>query len=491
MPKTLQDWLAWQETLHPSEIDLGLDRVAQVLYNLLLPDLPDLKLSDSKWPEKLHFSLPYTVITIAGTNGKGSTAAMLESIFTEAGYRVGSYTSPHLLRYNERIKITQMPVTDELLCDSFERIDQARGDLSLTYFEFGTLAAIDIFYRQSCEVVILEVGLGGRLDAVNVLDPDVALVTTVDIDHQQWLGYDRDSIGIEKAGIYRNNKPAVFGDSDCPQSILDIVEQQQLTFYQYSVDYHYESRLQQWDWLVSDDKKHELFSRYNLPLPDLKGAVQLKNAANVLMVLELLKKTCPVTQAEIKRGLQNIQLSGRFQIFSTEPFIILDVAHNVQAARTLRNSIEHLTDNTQLLKAIDEKPLKAIDKKPLKAINIKKLKASGKLHVIVGMLKDKQVLEVLSVLAPIVYSWRIIDLDTPRAMSAKEIESLLINNIPLADEMSRKTQCFSNFEQAYQDFIADKLMLNSIDKLLIFGSFFTVTDALNLLQSPASKTDHE
>ena len=463
MPKTLQDWLEWQETLHPSEIDLGLDRVKQVLHKLLPPELSDSILSDSilsgsRLPEELHFSLPYTLITVAGTNGKGSTVAMLEAIFTEAGYRVGSYTSPHLLRYNERIKIVQEPVADDLLCDSFARIDQARGELSLTYFEFGTLAAIDIFYRQSCEIVILEVGLGGRLDAVNVLDPDVALVTTVDIDHQQWLGSDRDTIGIEKAGIYRKNKPAIFGDNDCPQSILDIVEQQQLTFYQYSVDYHYESRLQQWDWLTSDDQKNELFSRYNLPLPNLQGAVQLKNAANVLMVLELLKKSCPVTQAEIKRGLHNVQLSGRFQIFSTQPFIILDVAHNVQAARILRHSIEQL---------------------------------GVKLHVIVGMLKDKEVLEVLSVLAPIVDSWRIIDLDTPRAMPAEEIEVLLINNIPLVDGVSRKTQCFSNFEQAYQNFNADKLMLNAIDKLLIFGSFFTVTDALHLLQYSDSKTTHE
>jgi dihydrofolate synthase/folylpolyglutamate synthase len=496
MSRTLQDWLNWQETLHPSEIDLGLGRVEQVLYQLL---------SESKSPacqvsknsETPQFSLSYTVVTVAGTNGKGSTVALLEAIFSEAGYRVGSYTSPHLLEYNERIKINQVQVTDELLCDSFERIDKARGDLSLTYFEFGTLAAIDIFCHQLCEIVILEVGLGGRLDAVNVINPDVALVTTVDIDHQDWLGSDREMIGIEKAGIYRNNKPAIFGDIDCPKSILDRVARQKLTFYQYSVDYQYEARARQWDWLVlnhTPDKKAELFSRYNLPLPNLNGAAQLKNAANVLMVLELLKESCPVTQADIKRGLLSVQLPGRFQIFSTKPFIILDVAHNVQAAKILRNSLEQLNSivfEPESIKAPDKKTLKASDTQPPKASDVKSLKASGKLHVIVGMLKDKDVLEVLSVLAPIVDSWRIIELDTPRAMPAKDIEIILKNNSPLTDGIDKKIQCFSNFELAFHDFNANKLMLNSIDKLLIFGSFFTVTDALHLLQSSDTPIAHE
>lgn len=496
MPRTLQDWLDWQETLHPSEVDLGLERVEQVLYRLL----SESKLSSCqllKNSETPQFSLPYTVITVAGTNGKGSTVAMLEAIFSKAGYRVGSYTSPHLLVYNERIKINQIQVTDELLCDSFERIDKARDELSLTYFEFGTLAAIDIFCRQSCEIVILEVGLGGRLDAVNVINPDVALVTTVDIDHQDWLGADRETIGIEKAGIYRNNKPAIFGDIDCPKSILNIVEQQKLTFYQYSVDYQYEARTQQWDWLVANhtpDKKNELFSRYNLALPNLNGAAQLKNAANVLMVLELLKESCPVTQADIKRGLLSVQLPGRFHIFSTDPFIILDVAHNVQAAKVLRNSLEQLNSTAfdhKSLATLIEKPLKAHSDKSLKASDKKTLKTSGKLHVIVGMLKDKDVLEVLAVLAPIVDSWRIIELDTPRAMPAKDIEIILKNNIHLTDEIDDKIRCFSNFESAYNNYCTNKLMLNSNDKLLVFGSFFTVTDALHLLQSSDTPIAHE
>jgi len=494
MSKTLQDWLDWQETLHPSEIDLGLERVARVLYRLLPecisadscfseakllgPVLPETVL-----PEKSKFSLPYKIITIAGTNGKGSTVTMLEAIFTEAGYRVGSYTSPHLLQYNERVKIDQIPVIDEFLCDSFARIDQAREALSLTYFEFGTLAAIDIFYQQSCEIVILEVGLGGRLDAVNVVDPDIAMVTTVDIDHQDWLGSDRNAIGIEKAGIYRSNKPAIYGDIDCPQSIRDIIFQQKLNFFQYSVDYQYHQTESHWDWLAIE-KNEQLLSHYNLPLPRLKGTAQLKNAANVLLVLELLKDVCPVTRTHIICGLQKAQLAGRFQVFSTDPFILLDVAHNVQAAKVLRSSINEL-------KAVNKTPLKAFNKTQLKVVNKIPLKAFGKLHVIVGMLKDKDVLDVLSILAPIVDSWRIIELDTPRAMPAEDMAVILKNDIPLPDGVDKKVHCFSNFKQAYHDYTEKEALLNSIDKLLVFGSFFTVTDALSFLKFSDIKTAHE
>lgn len=469
MPKSLQDWLNWQETLHPHEIDLGLERVAQVLKNLL----PDCY-------ESFQAHFPFTVITIAGTNGKGSTVAMLEAILCEAGYRVGSYTSPHLLNYNERIKINQTPVSDQLICDSFERIDMARinnthidkdrSKYSLTYFEFGTLAAIDIIHKQSCDIAILEVGLGGRLDAVNVIDPDIALVTTVDIDHQDWLGSDRNAIGLEKAGIYRKDKPALYGDSDLPDSIKKMVIEQELSFFQFSVDYQYSLRNQnistlipkqinnaeQWDWIVADDNMQQHNSRYNLLTPNLKGTVQFKNASNVLMVLELLKDKFPVTQTEIKRGLQNVQLSGRFQVVSTEPFIILDVAHNAQAAKVLKQSCEQLS-------------------------------SSSKLNVIVGMLKDKDVAQVISIIEPIVDTWRIIELDTPRAMPAVEIETIIrdilktkMNQTSPGSNILIKT--FSNFELAFQDLINSKLLFSNNDTLLVFGSFYTVTDAMQTLE---------
>ncbi|MCP3852451.1 MAG: bifunctional folylpolyglutamate synthase/dihydrofolate synthase [Gammaproteobacteria bacterium] len=482
MPKNLQEWLSWQETLHPSEIDLGLQRVTEVLHRILPHGLAfNAKNLNSKSSSHgfnktgLTQQDSPTVITIAGTNGKGSTVAMLESIFTQAGYRVGSYTSPHLLKYNERIKINQAPVSDELICDSFECINQARlqdKEQSLTYFEFATLAAIEIFHRELCQIIILEVGLGGRLDAVNIIDADVALVTTVDLDHQDWLGSDRNAIGIEKAGIYRSNKPAIYGDADLPQSIRDIVEQDDLNFYQYSIDYHFSSRKQepgktqpfeqlmqpQWDWIASSFP-----ARYNLPIPSLQGEVQLKNASNALMVLNLLKDTCPVTQAEIKLGLQGACLAGRFQVVSSSPLVVLDVAHNVQAAQTLKASVLLLQK---------QRP--------------------GKLHVIIGMLKDKDVSDVLSVMAPYVSSWRLIQLNSSRAMPAQEIKTLLtLLHKKSETKAISQIQCFDNFEQAYKDYSSHELLLNPNDILLVFGSFFTVTEALQFFQLSDKMINHE
>lgn len=446
--KTIQDWLNWQETLHPSEIDLGLERVQLVLERLL-----------PQCFESYNGKFPFTVITIAGTNGKGSTVAMLEAILNEAGYRVGCYTSPHLLQYNERIKLNRVPVTDEIICDSFARIEQAREQISLTYFEFGTLAAIDVFYQHQCDIVILEVGLGGRLDAVNIIDADIAMVTTVDIDHQDWLGSDRDAIGLEKAGIYRHEKPAIFGDDNLPESIRNKVRQEGLAFFQYSQDYDFNCRDKQWDWLPADTNG-QFSAHYNLPLPSLKGLIQLKNAANVLMCLELLKDSYPVSQAEIKRGLQNTFLAGRFQIVSSQPLIILDVAHNVQAAKMLRQSIEQVS-------------------------------VPGKFNVIIGMLKDKEVREVIAVLLPLVDSWRVIELNSPRAMAARDINHLLQELLQTkTQEQSGKNhaaainiQCFDSFAEAYQDYKRYNDQSGNFENLLVFGSFFIVSDALNTLNN--------
>ncbi len=449
MSKTLQDWLNWQETLHPSEIDLGLERVRQVL-ETLLPVPFAVKRDDAHGLPRQ----PFTVITIAGTNGKGSTVAMLEAILTEAGYRVGSYTSPHLIYYNERIKINRNPVSEQSLCQAFERIDQARGTISLTYFEFGTLAAIDLFHANKCEIVLLEVGLGGRLDAVNVIDADIALISTVDLDHQDWLGKDRNSIALEKAGIYRSNKPAIYGDVNLPESLQKKVTQLGLEFYQFSQDYRFEQREAQWDWLPlsgSPNKSKNRKPRFNLPLPQLQGAVQLKNAANVMMVLDLLKETFPVSQAEIKRGLLNTVLTGRFQVVSADPLIILDVAHNVQAAQNLRYSVEQLG-------------------------------VPGKVHVIVGMLKDKDVSDVLAEMEPLVDSWRFIDLKSPRAMPAREIEQILHQRSEVSKVSVKHTQCFTDFKQAYEDFTGYNRKAATMETLLVFGSFFTVSDALHSLQ---------
>ncbi len=446
MAKSLQQWLDWQETLHPQEIDLGLQRVEQVIRRLL----PQCYCSAAE-------QFPFTIITIAGTNGKGSTVAILESILVSAGYHVGSYTSPHILHYNERIKINQQPVSEQLLCASFGRIDKARADISLSYFEFSTLAAIDIIYQHKCDVAILEVGLGGRLDAVNVVDADIALVTTVDIDHQQWLGNDRDTIGLEKAGIYRVHKPALYGDSNLPQSIRNRVTELKLDFWQYSVDYHYQldkktqaanEQVIQWHWQLNN--KHSQFQAHHaLSAPGLSGDIQYKNASNALMVLELLNKQFPVNRAQINQGLKNVQLKGRFQRVNHQPDIIVDVAHNKQAAKILRQNCE------QQLQGV-------------------------KVNVIVGMLNDKDVSEVIAILAPVVKSWRVIDLATPRAMPAQEIAAII--HARIQPESAEDIRCFSHFEQAFDDYSQLTSADVNVETLLVFGSFFTVSAALQLLE---------
>ncbi len=462
MSKTLSQWLHWQETLHPKEIDLGLERVAQVLKRLLPECHPS---SQQNSPAVF----PFTIISIAGTNGKGSTVAMLEAILSHAGYQVGSYTSPHLLRYNERIKINQQAVCDTLICQAFERIDQARGDISLSYFEFGTLAAIDIIYQQNCQIAILEVGLGGRLDAVNCIDPDIALVTTIDIDHQDWLGSDRDTIGLEKAGIYRADKPAIYGDINMPNSIAELVKQKQLSFYQFSEDYCYQlaDDLKQWDWSYHNNIKAEYSG---LPKPNLSGEIQFKNASNVLMILQLLAEKFPVSGAQIRSALSKVQLAGRFQIITKNPLTIVDVAHNLQAVTELKHSLEIMLEKQQNINTM------TADNRSLR------------IHVIIGMLKDKDVSAVLSLLLPLIHHWHIIDLPTPRAMPAQEIKSLL-EEVAIANKRAVSADVFANFTDAYDHFKHTGNRGN--DLLLVFGSFFSVSAALNLLSTEEAIISYE
>ncbi len=447
--QSLQDWLDWQETLHPSSIDLGLDRVKAVLLKLL-----------GITAKITHpIQLPATVITVAGTNGKGSTVAILESIYSEAGYRVGSYTSPHILSYNERFKINREVVSDTQLCDSFARIDQARGAISLTYFEFATLAAIDIFLHCQCQIIILEVGLGGRLDAVNIVEPDMPIITTVDIDHQDWLGNDLNSIGLEKAGIYRQNRPAIYGDVNMPESIKHLVAKKNIHLYQFGDAYRVENVQAQgpvndWQWLSgmgNDPGSNEpQLEMCNLPWPGIRGEIQLNNAANAIMATVLLKDKHPLTLAEIKRGLLNVRISGRFQIVSQHPMVILDVAHNVQSVSQLKSMLSSMV-------------------------------ITGKVHAIMGMLKDKDVRRVLEIMQDIVASWRIIELNTSRAMKAEQIKQLLVEINPAK---ASSIHCFNNFLQAYEDLThgcdkqlgAAEQMGN--DTIIVFGSFYTVAEAL-------------
>lgn len=413
---TLEQWLAWQETLHPAEIELGLDRVAAVARRLaLLPPAP-------------------VVITVGGTNGKGSTVALLESLLRAAGYRVGAYTSPHLLRYNERVRVDGTDADDAALCAAFERVNQARGDISLTYFEFGTLAALDIFHRRQVEVAVLEVGMGGRLDAVNICDPDVAIVTTVDLDHAQWLGATREAVGFEKAGIFRSGRPAVFGGTDAPAALTAHAAAIGATLHRLGVDFGYRRADAQWDWWWDGRQRHAL------PLPALRGHAQLGNAATVLTALALVADRLPLIQAQVRAGLLEVRLAGRFQVEDGEVMRILDVAHNPEAAREL-------------------------------ALNLDALPCGGRTLAVVGMLGDKDIGGVLAVLHSRVDRWYPAGLAVPRGAAAERLAAALAMAGVAVGAITPMSSVAAALAAARRDAAAG-------DRIVVFGSFHTVAAAL-------------
>jgi dihydrofolate synthase/folylpolyglutamate synthase len=320
--QSLRDWLAWQEGLHPTAIDLGLERVRKV------------------WRAMGARAPAPVVITVAGTNGKGSSVALLEAMLTAGGHRAGSYTSPHLLRYNERVRVRGVDVADSDLCAAFERVDRARGEVTLTYFEFGTLAALDLFSRAALDVVILEVGLGGRLDAVNIVDADVALITAIDIDHATWLGATRESIAREKAGILRAGRPAVVSDPDPPRSMVELAAALGTPLHRLGVEYSYQAGADGthtldsgWSWQAGSN------CRATLPSPALAGRHQFQNAAGTLMVIDLLRDRLPVTDAQLREGLQAVRLGGRFEAVAGDVTTVLDVAHNPHGVRVLAETL--------------------------------------------------------------------------------------------------------------------------------------------------------
>ena len=425
---TLQEWLTWQEGLHHSSIELGLERVTEVF-------------------KRLHSSLPpCPVITVAGTNGKGSSVALLESIYQSAGYQTGVYSSPHLLRYNERIHLNGEEVSDEIICEAFERIDQARlknlqqeddEEISLTYFEFGTLAALDIFFRSKPDVMILEVGLGGRLDVVNIIDADVALITSIGIDHTALLGNDRETIAVEKAGIMRKGRPVIFSSPDMPKSIFDTAKKIDAKLLQRGKDFDWKNGAgyAAWDWQSNKQQ------RTALPHSNLRGKHQLDNAAGVLMVIEQLADRLSVNQKQIKEGLLSVSMLGRFQCQAGDPMHILDVAHNEASMVCLAELLS--------------------------------LQVCGGNNVaVLGMLEDKAHAEALSVMLPEITKWYVADLNVPRGAKAAQLADVLI-------ELDDKTNvdCFTGVEQAIKaaDSEAEKG-----DRIIIFGSFYTVEFALQL-----------
>ncbi len=415
MPATLADWLTYLESLHPKTIALGLERVAQVRQQLdLKPGFP--------------------LIAVGGTNGKGSVCALLESMLHAAGYRVGCYTSPHLLDYNERVRIAKKQASDAELCASFEAIELARGDIPLTYFEFGTLAAMQCFIAHRVEVAILEVGLGGRLDAVNVFDADCAVVSSVGIDHTEYLGETREQIAFEKAGIFRRGKVALFGDADMPATIASEAQRIGAVLWRSGHEY-WSAGDGQWDF-------HGVIGTRNaLPLPALRGACQLNNASTALAALDALKDELPVEMQAVRRGLVEVELPGRFQVLPGRPQIILDVAHNPQAAQVL-------------------------------AQNLAGMPPCPRTIAVFAMLKDKDVAGVVRALKGSVDIWLVAGIDAARGASAGDLTAVL-----RAEAVEGDSLAFSSVQQAL---LHACNMAAENDRILVFGSFFTVADVMRV-----------
>ena len=432
--KTLEDWLLHLEGLHPkgqAGIELGLERIRRVKAALgQLQHCP--------------------VVIVGGTNGKGSTCAYLENIIYRAGYKVGCYTSPHLLSYNERVRVNGQPVADGALCAAFARVEAARQatGVALTYFEFGTLAAWEVFAATGVEAAILEVGLGGRLDAVNAYEPDVSIVTTIALDHTEWLGPDRESIGFEKAGIYRAGKPALCADPQPPQSLLDHAAAIGADLRLIGRDFGFErargegneNRLQ-WRWWCRSGEKT---IKRSLAYPGLRGPTQLYNAAVALAALEMLGDKLPVTMQAIRPGLIETELLGRFQVLPGKPAIVLDVGHNPQAIKVL-------------------------------ADNLADMGFFDRTHAVVGMLNDKDIEGALMPLRGKVDFWHTATLTGVRGTNSETLAEIIERS-----QLGGEVICHASPAAAMQ--VAKGRAAES-DRILVFGSFYTVAGALQALRA--------
>ncbi|HYL88391.1 MAG TPA: bifunctional tetrahydrofolate synthase/dihydrofolate synthase [Burkholderiales bacterium] len=407
--KTLAEWLEFIERQHPKAIALGLDRVSALL-------------------ERMRIELSCPVITVAGTNGKGSTCALLDAMLRAGGYRTALYTSPHLVRYNERVLIAGLEAADGALTEAFETVEAARGDTPLTYFEYGTLGALWLFTREKVDVAVLEVGLGGRLDAVNVVDADCAVLTSVGIDHVDYLGPDRESIGREKAGIFRAGRPAVIAEPQPPQSVLAAPGVQLLL----GRDFGYADQKMQWSYWGPGGK------RGGLAHPALRGAMQLRNASAAICALDCLREKLPLGMQDIRRGLAEVALPARFQVLPGRPQVILDVAHNPQAAQVL-------------------------------AENLATSGFAPETIAVCGMLRDKDIAGVLRILAPRITRWHMASLPGPRAASAEELARHV-----------EGAQCFVSPGAAFDAALS---RANEDDKIVVFGSFLTVGEVMGWLKN--------
>lgn len=418
---TVDAWLEWQAQLHTESIELGLDRIRCVFERLITSPIAK------------------QVIVVAGTNGKGSTVSFLEAIYYAAGYRVGAYTSPHLQKYNERIRVCGSNIDDQTLCDAFNAVENAREDVPLTYFEFGTLAAFHVFSISSLDIAILEIGLGGRLDAVNLVDNNVAIITNVQLDHQDWLGQTREEIGLEKIAVGRSEGDVIFAEETLPENVKLYINNNGIKLHQIGKHFGFQSNGQSWLWWGETKKKPAL------PNPSLLGDYQFVNASSAIMATELLNDQLPVNQAHIRTGLTQGKLSGRFQVtqLSTDRqnLIIMDVAHNPHA---MRACVKQLS----------------------------KLPQIGECLVVFAVLKDKAVNEMIDILKPYIKQWFIGSLNIDRAMSVGELSKLLIAHGISTDNIIEKNSVESAFHAA-------ESQLSQHDNILITGSFYTVAAMLD------------
>lgn len=409
--KTLDEWLDWQLLLHFKSIDLGLERVSAVAARLGINKIAN------------------RVITVAGTNGKGSTVACYETWLHNAGFRVASYTSPHLLQYNERIKINREMASDELICEAFEAIDQARGDTALTYFEFGTLAALWLMQQTQPDFAILEVGLGGRLDAVNIIDADLVHLTSIGIDHQSWLGDTREKIGYEKAGVLREGIPVVCNDPEPPQSVLNEINRLHCRSLQYKRDFS----------MLREDSGCYLWQGLDLKFrvsPVLPGTHQVQNLAGVVAGLNLLLDKDQINPININQNFQGTELIGRFQQVETAlaARIYIDVGHNHDAAKVL-------AENLSILKP-----------------------DAGRLVVLLGMLDDKESLNFVDELKTVVNDWWLLTLDCDRGLKAEQLQQRIATSVKV-------DACFESVEHSIVHGLSS---LTNQDIMLVTGSFVTV-----------------
>ena len=423
---TLDAWLTHLESAHPVGIDMGLARISQVR-------------------DALQLSFDCPVITVGGTNGKGSTCAILESILLRAGYSVGCHTSPHLLTFNERARLNGQNATDAELLPHFDAVEQARKSLpepvSLTYFEFTTLAIMHLFASRGLDAVILEVGLGGRLDAVNILDTDCAIITSIDIDHTDYLGDTREKIAFEKAGIFRAGKPAICADPVPPQTLIDHAEHIGADLWLFGRDFRYEgqagSERQQWSYVG------RTMRRSALAYPALRGANQLINTSAALAGLEAVRDRLPVSAQDIRLGLANVELPGRFQVLPGLPAVVLDVGHNPHAAAVL-------------------------------AQNLGNMGYFPYTYAVFGAMRDKDIAGILQHLKGEIDHWCVTNLPTPRGATAVELEAAL-REAGVADGPDSSVQRFESPAEAFQDALK---RVPDNGRIVVFGSFYTVAGVM-------------